>query len=275
MFPLQRPFYHPFQNMSLGFSITANEPSNAQVEFKMDDINLYYQPVQEPIAGTMFFFNKLTSILIGCFIHSKILKLMGKESSSIIDNVTKFYLWNQIVVYSTGLLFVTITDFIHPAGEIIGYRFCTFGWIIIAFGGYSTIFFSFIVALMRYFFVLHNAKVEEFGKEKMKKIFIFLFISIPIFCVLMESFEEFSLFSYINKCYGKDHKVFLIETSTLNVLKHKFLSFENYEEADSFETLIDIMKRICKFIRQCLIILMGCNVSEAIIYYKVLTYMNR
>ena len=52
---------------------------------------------------------------------------MGKESSSIIDNVTKFYLWNQIIVYSTGLIFVTITDFIHPAGEVVGYWFCILG----------------------------------------------------------------------------------------------------------------------------------------------------
>lgn len=275
MFSIQRPFYHPFQRLSLGFFITDHEATNVQSAFEIDEINLYYQPVQEPIAGTIFFFIKLTIILIGCYIHLKILKSMGKESSSIIDNVTKFYLWNQIIVYSAGLIFVTITDFIHPAGEIIGHWFCTLGWINFAFGGYITIFFSFIVAFMRYFFVLHNAKVEEFGKEKMKNIFMFLFISIPIFCVLMESFEEFSLFSFVNKCYGKDHKVFLIETSTLNVLKHKFMSFENHGKGDNFEALLDLMKRICKFIKQSLIIIMGCNISEAIIYYKVLTYMNR
>ena len=272
MFPIQRPFYHPFRNLSLRFSITDHQSSNVQIGFEIDDINLYYQPVAEPIAGTIFFFIKLTIILIGCYIHLKILKSMGKESSSIIDNVTKFYLWNQTIVYLAGLVFVTITDFIHPAGEIIGYWFCTLGWINFAFGGYITIFFSFIVAFMRYFFVLHNAKVEEFGKEKMKKIFMFLFIGIPIFCVFMESFDEFSLFSFVNKCYGKDHKVFLIETSTLNVLKHKFISFENYEKTDTFEAMLDIMKRICKFIKQFLIITMGCNISEAIIYYKVLSY---
>ena len=92
MFPKQKPFYHPFQNLSLGFSIPG--PTNAHEGFEIEDINLYYQPVQEPISGTIFFFIKLSIVLIGCFVHSKILAVMGNDSS-IIYNVTKFYLWTQ------------------------------------------------------------------------------------------------------------------------------------------------------------------------------------
>ena len=272
MFPKQKPFYHPFQNLSLGFSIPG--PTNAHEGFEIEDINLYYQPVQEPISGTIFFFIKLSIVLIGCFVHSKILAVMGNDSS-IIYNVTKFYLWTQIAVYPTGLIFITITDFIHPAGEVIGYWFCTLGWLTISFGGLITIFFSFIVSLMRYFFILHNTKVEEFGKEKMKKIFMSMFISIPFLILLLDSFEEFHLFSYINKCYGKDHAVFLIETSTLNVLKHKFWSFESHENGQNYEVLFYSAKQICKIIKHFFLVIMGSNISEAVIYYKVLTHMNR
>ena len=128
---------------------------------------------------------------------------------------------------------------------------------------------------MRYFFILHNTKVEEFGKEKMKKIFMSMFISIPFLILLLDSFEEFHLFSYINKCYGKDHAVFLIETSTLNVLKHKFWSFESHENGQNYEVLFYSAKQICKIIKHFFLVIMGSNISEAVIYYKVLTHMNR
>ena len=274
MFPKHKPFYHPYPNSSFGLLVNVGEPLNAQAGWEINNVDLYYQPVQEPVAGTTFFFLKLVIVLLGGFIHSKILKLMSKESS-IIDDITKFYLWNQIITYPTGLVFVTITDFIHPASEYLGYWFCTVGWFYFAFSSYITIFFSFAVSMMRYLFILHNKKVEKFGKAKMKKLFMVLFISIPALCVLFESFEEFHLFSYINKCYGKDHKMFLIETSTLKILTHKFWIFDSNNTRDIWPAIIETTKKICKLIRQAFMIIMGCNISEAIIYYKVLSHMNR
>ena len=275
MFPKTRPFYHPFENSTfIGFWITKEQQNFNLPGSIIDSVDLYYQPVQQPTIGTIFFGLKFTIILIGEMINSRLLNMMYQESS-VINEVTKLYLFNQMISYPVSLVFITVTDFIHPANEVIGRWFCTLGWICIAFCGYITIFYSFFIALIRYFFILHPDQVEDYGKEKVKKIFKLLMIVIPILCVLWEATEEVALFSYINKCYGTDHKVFLMETSTLDVLANKFWTLENGKHGEWLSSFILFSKRVSKLLKDVVLIVMGCNLSEAFIYFKVIRHIHR
>ena len=273
MLPKQKPFYHPFQNASIGIWAEGDWPKNGPDGFVMDNIDMYYQPVQVPEVALTFSFIKLTIIIIGLFINIKLLISLKKENSTV-NEVTTLFVWTQIIFYPVMLIFNTATDFIHPVDEIIGHWFCTLGWIIIEFCGYFTIFYSFIVAVMRHFFILHSSRVEEYGKEKAKKIFMFLMILFPFICVIWDATEELSILSYINKCYGNDHKVFLIETSTLDVLKHKFWNLTEHEKGGFLDSLFVVVRRISKLLKATVILVMGCNIFEAVIYYRVLSHLN-
>jgi hypothetical protein len=176
MLSKQNYFYHPFESSSLGFLMKNNVSKDGSI---IDNIDLQYQPVQVPAIALTFFLIKLTVIVIGELVNYKLLTALSKENS-ILNQITKLFVWIQMISYPIGLLFITSTDFIHPVNEIIGEWFCTFGWFLTAYCVYLTIFYSFVVAMMRYVFIFHNSRVEKYGKQKAKKLFLFLFIFTPL-----------------------------------------------------------------------------------------------
>ena len=60
-----------------------------------------------------------------------------------------------------------------------------------------------------------------------KRLFLYFSIISPIIQFTLQALGGSPRLSFVNKCYGNDHKVFLIETSTLNILKRKFVEFDD------------------------------------------------
>ena len=267
-------FYRPFKNSSIVFLVDTLLTSNEDLVLEIDDIDMYHQPVQHPVVALLFFCVKLIVIIIGEFVNARLLKNLKKENG-LLTQVTRLLVWSQMISYPIGLVFITSTDFIHPVYEVFGYWFCTLGWFITTFFGYISLFHSFISAIMRYVYMLHNSKVHSYGKEKVLNLFLFLSICIPLLFVIWETMEEFSVFSYINKCYGRDHKVFLIETSTLDVLTHKFWSFSEFKSNGILDTIIVIVQRLSNILKAILFLIMGCNIIEGFIYYRIFAHIIR
>jgi hypothetical protein len=159
--------------------------------------------------------------------------------------------------------------------EVIGDWFCALVWLIWGCLGRIVLNSSFIAALMRYFFIIHETRVKAYGKKRAKRIFLVLSIAIPVFQFILQAAAGSPRWSFINKCYGEDHKAFLIETSTLNVLKSNFLKFETYEINGFMEFIYETGKRICKVLEAILFVVMGFNISEGIIYYKIFSHIQR
>ena len=72
-----------------------------------------------------------------------------------------------------------------------------------------------------------------------------------------------------------DDNVFLMETSTLNVIKRKFLKLEKYEINGVINSFYEIGKKICKILEATLFVIMGFNISEGVMYYKIFSHMHR
>ena len=269
-------FYHPFNDSSFGFLLEDQAFPNNATGFVVNNINLYYQPVLNPVIAIVFFVLKVVFVIIGELISIKLLIKLKKETS-LLSDVTKLFVCVQIIYHPIRLIFTTSTDFIHPLNEVIGQWYCTFGWCWISLGSGIMGMYSLICSLLRYVFILHETKVEEYGKEKVKKIFLFLYVFIPLLLFLWTAIDrpELSILSNINKCYGKHHEVFLIETSTLNVLKRNFWEFQSYELGGSFEKIIAILRRVSKIARLTIMLLISTNFLEGILYYKILSHMNR
>ena len=279
----EQNLYHPFTKSSLGFlqNERALEGNLSEEEngFQIDDINLYYQPVQEPIVGFAFFVLRTFMVGMGEYIHLKVFKLM-KEENGLINDVARMFTIIQMFYWPFWLIFSTTTDFIHPLKDVIGEWYCFMGWFIHWSCWTYISFHSFIVSVMRYIFIVHNSKVEAYGGDKAKKIFFFLSIAIPVFLVIWGIIElpdrPVDPMSFINKCYGKHHKKFLIETSSMDVAKSGLCEFGRYDEFKGpVFSIIATLKRILRITKSILYVVMGFNIAEGFVYYKTLRHISR
>ena len=266
--------YHPFPNSSFGFlSPTDSEGSD---DFILDDMDLYYQPLPSPQTASLFFGVRSTIVAIGELVHVKVYKMIQKENG-LVNEVATFYICIQMVYVPFWLIFTTCIDFLHPLNVVIGQWFCSIGWFFIYFCATALAIHSFIVATMRYFFVFHKDRAEEIGKEKVKRRFLWLNILIPLLMVLWTGIEspETEVFSFLNKCYGKDHKRFLTDLNPVDVFKRSFCMYEIYDKAGPFGEAWSIIRRISCMTTKIAYLVMGFNLSEGIMYYMILSQLNR
>ena len=273
---IREHLYHPFGETSFGVSFANQTLSKDSSGFLVSNIDLYYQPVVKPEIGVSFLLLRLPLLLIGEFLYMKVIKLMKKETS-LVNDVTKLVSTTQMIFWPFWLFFSTSTDFIHPINTVVGQWYCTFGWFIIHLCYNIISFNSFIVAIMRYYFIVHVGRVEVQGKKQTKRFFLFLSFFIPLLLVVWDGMEgsELDVLSFINKCYGEHHRVFLIETSTLDVLKRNFCEFDVYERGTSFGVIIAGLRRLSCITKSALQIIMGTNLFEGFIYFVILSHMNR
>ena len=268
--------YHPYENDSLGFFLMGNKYPHELFGSIVQDIDLYYQPTPSPLIGTLFFFIRTLLVVTGEAINIKVFNIIKKDTS-LVSDVSKLYFSTQMIYVPFWLIFTTFTDFIHPLNTVIGQWFCTLGWFLIYFGATTLAIHSFIVAMMRYCFIIHKRQVEGFGIQKTKRMFLFLNICIPLIMILWTGIEgvETEPFSFLNKCYGKDHKRFLTDVTSPDVIKRSFCMLETYDVNGPFGEIIAILRRLSCISTKTVYIVMGFNITEAILYYMILSHMNR
>ena len=203
---------------------------------------------------------------------------MINQENSVMKDVTKLYTITVMVSMPFWSTFIASTDFIHPMSEVIGKWYCAFGYGLNYFTWNIVSYHSFVVAMMRYLFIVHEDKVQKFGKDRVKRYFLGLYFLLALTVVLWGAMErkEVNAMSFINKCYGTDHKVFLIDTSSLNVARRNFCENVDYGYNGSFADwmLSSILRLIC-IAKTTIMLLMGFNIVEGFIYFKTLTHIYR
>ena len=266
-------YYHPFNYSYLGVFVKGSESTQNQLlGFRLNDINLYHQPVLEPQHAVMLFLVRSSLVIFGGCIQAK-LYLRIKQNEGLLKENAQLYVANHLILWPTWLILVTATDFIHPPDRILGNWFCMLGSFMFYLCGLIMAFHSLVAALMRYLFIVHEAKVKAIGISRMKKMFMALSFLVPLIVALWTSLDapEINAMNFINKCYGNGHKSFLIETSTLNVLKSNFCAFENYSESQVIPTL----RRLSCIGRTITTLFIGFNFVEAFLYYKMIAHLKR
>ena len=274
MFIEQRHLFHPFPESYLGFWVNDESDRENSIGYILEHIDLYYQPVHEPILASVFFIIKVILAIIGWVVNMKVWIMVDKENG-LVKDVTKTYTVAMIAVGPLFVLFSTSTDFIHPLNEVVGQWYCDFGWFFLYLSFFIISFHSFIVAIMRYLFIVHEEKMEAYGKQKMMKIFYVLSFLLPLFMMMWSVTDKSDVdaLSIFNKCYGSHHKVFLFDTSTLKTAKRNFCEHVQYDYFGKIGNIISKLRRYACIVRTLLILFMGFNFMEAIIYYRILTYM--
>ena len=269
-------FYHPFRDSDLGFflhDMNSDENYNPNI---LKDIDLYYQPVEEPEDGIIFFVVSLVALIVAEIIQFKLINMVRREHG-LVKEVTQIYSMSCIIMGPFLLIFTTLTDFIHPLNEVIGEWFCflarTLIWIHFNVVATQTL----IVAMMRYWFIINEQRVKKYGKEKTKRIFIFLSIFVPIFMVTWGTIEntEVDRLLSINRCYGIDHKVFMINVISPKDLGPYYCEFGNPDDDGMYGQILMIFKHTTCILKDLLTVLMGSNVIEGILYFKIISHITR
>ena len=266
-------FYHPFENSSLGFLLNDGLlPADVNAGEVLDKVNLYYQPLETPSVAIMIFIVKVIVICIGEVVGTKLLACLKKEKS-ITNNVTKLFIISQMILHPILHILELIINTMYPVNEVIGNWFCFLDWLL--WGVFMRIGLnnSFICALIRYFFIVHEEKVNHYGKTNVKRWFLYFSLAMPFIQFTLQALGSSPRLSFVNKCYGTDHQKFLIETSTLNIFKSRFIKLE--EPYVDINFLLEIGKRICKIIEATLFLIMGFNLTEVFLYYEIFTKIER
>ena len=116
----EKYFYHPFEQSVLGFWLNdQGDVSNSTTGLVIDDIYLYYQPLEHPLVVISFFVLKLIVILIGERIGFKLI-LMIKKDRGILRSITLLFIVLQMVLWPLGILFDLIVNLVQPVIEVIG-----------------------------------------------------------------------------------------------------------------------------------------------------------
>ena len=269
-------FYNPFTESFLGASMKDPAlPSNA-TNIILEDVDLYYQPVPNPFIAGTFSVIMVLILIIGWYLHLE-LYLMVKNEDTILKNVSKAYVFAQMIFMPTAIISICFTNFVHSLPPATSKVICPLAWFLFYFGWNLIGFHSFVSATMRYFFIVHTNKVKLYGKQNVKNAFFIASILIPMLITIWKAMDgsELDFMSFFNKCYGKHHKLFLVEISTAKVFKKNFCHVTNFIELEGFEKVTALGKQVFCIASTTTILIMGSNISEFFIYYKLFRYMDR
>ena len=268
-------FYNPYKQPTLGFLWEDSKTiGNETIGQLVDDIDFYYQPLEPPWIAIIFFFVRLTIIFIGEIIGKKVV-IMTREETGILSEITLMFISIQMIFHPILIFFELSVNLIHPINEIIGPWICTVGWLFYNISTKIVLNYSFFAAIMRYVFVVHDDRVGRYGKEKVKRHFLYLYLAITIAQIVMKAVDGTSRLSFINKCYGRDHEIFLIETSSLGVLKRKFWTSAQNQDKTMLDLLLHMIKRIIKILDTIAFLALGFNLTEVIVYRTIFSHLDR
>ena len=279
----QKYLYHPFLQRSLGIFLKESATADELIGGSIENIDLYQQPVQEPFIATLFLGIKLCLLIVGEYLLIKVYRLM-KEENGITKQITQLLVYVQFFFWPIWIVFAYSTAFIYPMKDVVGEWYCYLGSFLFYFLGNIIISHSFISAFARYFFILHQDKVNLYGRQEVKRFFLLLSVLLPLLMALRESLigSELDSMSFINKCHGKYHNVFLIDSSTVDAAKRNFCAFEFNHSGGTWSKILAQIRQILCFANMGIQLsvfifqlILGLNVVEGFLYYKILSHINR
>ena len=283
-----RFLYHPYTNSDLPFTIitsnstTTADQSAAVGRHNMDiitNLHLYSQPLLDPNVAATFLGVKFVVVLMGIYVQYKI-RAMLRRDTCLINHVLSAYSVIQMMFWPFMLIFNDIlTSFVYPISDVTGSWLCDICVVLICYGRLHILFHTFIVALMRYVFVVHDDRVVKFGKQRAKRIFFWISLIWPMMSTAWLLFQaiyfrkEFSFArTLISKCYGNHHNMFMTE----DLLDwKKYCTLEVYEMDGYFEKFSELVQRgFCVGFAVVNLIVLS-NVAEGLLYWRVMKRLKR
>ena len=128
MVATKQNFYYPFVNKSLGF--LTNSKSGTHSEEFFTNVDLSWQPVQDPKLGIPLLVVNVLILLAGGFVHCHLWKML-KRGESLVSFILKAYVIVQMLWFPHHIIFVAANHFIYPLSEVIGSWYCVLAFFVI------------------------------------------------------------------------------------------------------------------------------------------------
>jgi hypothetical protein len=174
--------------------------------------------------------------------------------------------------FAFELPFSSISTAIPNLTNYTGDWFCNLATFIIVYGIFTVTTNSVVIAMMKYIFIVHPSKALRWGHDKIQKLFLAIYITIPsLMAVIVIATKDFESWQNIRMCFGMKK-----EDLETNLLKRLFLC--NLKEIGIDETVNTHLQNgilsVC-IIRSVLAFMISGNIMEAFFYYKIFTKMKR
>ena len=208
---------------------------------------------------------------IGLFAQIKIIKVCKVEK----NKTWQIHIFHSIImtiVFASRITFLAI-GYIMPSLFItIGSWICHLLKFVFFYGFISIASNSFVIASMKFVFIVHAMRALAFGESRIKNIFFWANLLFPFILSLDSPFHDFQNDVYVNKCLNPE----LWTNSTFENVQTITIYARNWIEIEfqdpNFGIYIKLALQIFRFL---VVIIVACNFAEGLIYYKIFKVMKR
>ena len=165
------------------------------------------------------------------FIQLRTLDMLKKENS--VNNplmVTQARI--HIIFWPSIVIVNTLTDNIYPLSAVLTSSFCTVLSFYFYFCTFSMILYSFYAAFLRYLCCCYSENVNNFGKGKLISLVYWTFYLHTFGWAFYTIVTRYNLdnldhIPLLNSCYGYQDRIFLMESSPLNMARRHLCLLES------------------------------------------------
>ena len=162
------------------------------------------------------------------YIQLRTLDMLKKENS--VNNplmVTQARI--HIIFWPSIVIVNTLTDNIYPLSAVLTSSFCTVLSLYFYFCTFSMILYSFYAAFLRYVCCCYTENVNNFGKGKVISLVYWTFYLHTFGWALYTIVTQYNLdhVPLLNSCYGYKDRIFLMESSPLNMARRHLCLLES------------------------------------------------
>ena len=214
-------------------------------------------------------------VCLGSFIQLKIVLtcLKAKNTTTWQIDIIQAVALTIWVFFSS--IFKIIIDQIPDLHEAIGDWICYIYAFTHIFAIYVCLFHSFVVALMKYIFIVHHMKNRVFGERKTQKIFFLATIIHPaILAILATLAYDFESSKPLISCYGLKEQVLMKYNTSTRFEKAFLCKLGNMGTDKDDMPWFYIRQGFCAT-KMIWVLLLSTNIPEGYLYFKIFKKMRR
>ena len=213
--------------------------------------------------------------ILGLLIQLKTVYISWKDKEGKTWQIHMIHSIALIVYFSFRIPFDNVTDAFPNLSLYTGEWFCYLGTFICMYGISIITLNSLLIAVMKYFFIVHNTKVLKFGEEKTKKGFLILCLTFPlIFALIIVVTKDIDSDAYLLSCFGLTDQTLKQYNTWEKKMQKFFLCNLNTEANDiSDRYALYVMKQSLCVVKSSVYMSLNTNFPEAWFYYKIFKKM--
>ena len=221
--------------------------------------------------------------LIGLYLQIKII-IISKQDKDMTWRIDISHSIVMIIYYTFQILFETITHVIPNLSHFTGSWFCYFALFVKLYGMASIVGHSLVIAIHKYIFIMHGEIINNFGKEKAKKIALWINVFLPSVWAMSWMVRPHYSIASVNMCHGSwirlqesSNEVNETASYTPGKLAETFFfcGMGDYDGYSSFDYFIYVASQGYCFFQTVVSCIVVGNIIEIFFYKRIFNYMKR